>query len=74
MIGLSEREEMRTLEAVKLLIDGGEIRVGELDRAVRAAVTRIQGILGGPTGNRAEAPVEPVKELPRESGGNGIGP
>ncbi|WP_306214139.1 hypothetical protein [Actinoplanes sp. RD1] len=46
MIGLSEREEMRTLEAIKVLIDGGEIRLGELDGAVSAAVSRISAILG----------------------------
>jgi hypothetical protein len=46
MIGLSDRDEQRTLEAIKVLIDGGEIRLGELDGAVKAAVERIGTILG----------------------------
>lgn len=46
MINLTEREEQRTLEAIKVLIDGGEIRIGELDGAVSAAVGRISAILG----------------------------
>lgn len=51
IIGLSEREEQRTLEAIKVLIDGGEIRLGELDGAVQAAVERIKSILTSPAGS-----------------------
>jgi len=50
MIAMSEREEQRTLEAIKVLIDGGEIRLGELDGAVSAAVKRISAILGKDVG------------------------
>jgi len=59
MIGLSEREEQRTLQAVKVLIDGGEIRIGELDGAVSAAVSRISAILG-----KGLSAAEPDHQLP----------
>ncbi|MBA2695200.1 MAG: hypothetical protein H0U62_05000 [Actinobacteria bacterium] len=69
MIGLSEREEQRTLEAIKVLIDGGEIRLGELDGAVQAAVERISGILGKPVAQVGSGPAtDQEKVLPSASG------
>lgn len=59
MISLSEREEQRTLEAIKVLIDGGEIRLGELDGAVQAAVERISGILANPAGSASRLGLGP---------------
>jgi hypothetical protein len=55
MINLSEREQQRTLEAIKVLIDGGEVRLGELDGAVRGAVQRLSTMMGVAT--------EPVGQL-----------
>ena len=77
MIGLSERQEQRTLEAIKVLIDGGEIRLGELDGAVRAAVERISGILGNPTdatgrlGSESSGEAEKALPSPDDTGQDG---
>ena len=59
MISLSEREQQRALDAIKVIIDGGEIRIGELDEAVQAAVQSMIGILRIST---------PVIESPTEPG------
>ncbi|MFG1607801.1 hypothetical protein [Actinoplanes sp. NPDC049265] len=46
MQAMADREKQRAIEAIKVLIDGEEIRVGELDGAVAAAVDGFKNILG----------------------------
>jgi hypothetical protein len=46
MEALEDRNKQHALEAIKVLLDGGEIRLGELDDAVAAAVTGFRAILG----------------------------
>jgi len=46
MEALADRDKQRALDAMKVLIDGGEIRLGELDGAVAAAVAGFRAILG----------------------------
>jgi hypothetical protein len=77
MIGLSEREQQRALEAIKVLIDGGEIRLGELDGAVRGAVQRLSTMMGVATqpvaqlgGGEATGPVPALPEQPDEGQGD----
>jgi hypothetical protein len=73
MIGLSEREEQRTLEAIKILIDGGEIRLGELDGAVSAAVGRISAILGTGLPDKNKELPEAKHALPENPANEGSG-
>ncbi|MFI5932217.1 hypothetical protein [Actinoplanes sp. NPDC051494] len=56
MAAMADREKQRALEAMKVLIDGGEIRVGELDGAVAAAVGNFRAILGQYNAPGAELP------------------
>jgi hypothetical protein len=60
MEALADRDKQRALDAMKVLIDGGEIRLGELDGAVAAAVAGFRAILGQYTADDA-------KPLPIES-------
>jgi hypothetical protein len=46
MDAMDERERMHTLESMKVLIDGGQVRLGDLDDAVADAVTQFRSILG----------------------------
>jgi hypothetical protein len=59
MEALADRDKQRALDAMKVLIDGGEIRLGELDGAVAAAVAGFRAILGEYTTDDARpVPVE----------------
>jgi hypothetical protein len=46
MQAMADRDKQRAIEAIKVLIDGEEIRLGELDGAVAAAVEGFRKILG----------------------------
>jgi hypothetical protein len=46
MDAMADREKQRALEAMKVLIDGGEIRLGDLDDAVADTVANFRAILG----------------------------
>ncbi|HEU4347695.1 MAG TPA: hypothetical protein VFR35_07895 [Actinoplanes sp.] len=46
MQAMADRDKQRAIEAIKVLIDGEEIRLGELDGAVAAAVDGFRAILG----------------------------
>lgn len=46
MQAMADRDKQRAIEAIKVLIDGEEIRLGELDGAVAAAVDGFRNILG----------------------------
>lgn len=46
MLGMEDREKQRAIEAIKVLIDGEELRLGELDGAVAAAVDGFRNIFG----------------------------
>ncbi|GIE94629.1 hypothetical protein [Paractinoplanes rishiriensis] len=59
MQAMADRDKQRAIEAIKVLIDGEEIRVGELDGAVAAAVDGFRNILGQYAGAG-----EPAKSLP----------
>lgn len=59
MEALADRDKRLALDAMKVLIDGGEIRLGELDGAVAAAVAGFRSILGEYTsGDAAPSAVE----------------
>jgi hypothetical protein len=62
MEALADREKQRALDAMKVLLDGGEIRLGELDGAVAAAVSGFRAILGQYTSDDTRA--LPVSESP----------
>jgi hypothetical protein len=77
MQSMADLEKQRAIEAIKVLIDGDEIRVGELDGAVAAAVEGFRNILGqyaGPAG----APVKAIADTPAAgtpaAGADGAGP
>jgi hypothetical protein len=64
MQAMADREKQRAIEAIKVLIDGEEIRVGELDGAVADAVNGFRNILGqyaAPPGDRKTT--DPKAEL-----------
>jgi hypothetical protein len=53
MVGLSEKDQRVALDAMKIIIDGDQVRIGELDDAVRAVVERFQSIVSRTDGTRA---------------------
>ncbi|WP_328475433.1 hypothetical protein OHA21_19170 [Actinoplanes sp. NBC_00393] len=53
MQAMADRDKQRAIEAIKVLIDGEEIRLGELDGAVAAAVEGFRNILGSGTAKPA---------------------
>ncbi|MEU4619993.1 hypothetical protein AB0G04_08425 [Actinoplanes sp. NPDC023801] len=77
MQGLADLEKQRAIEAIKVLIDGDEIRAGELDGAVAAAVEGFRNILGqyaGPSGAPAKAITDTPAAGTPAAGSDGTGP
>jgi hypothetical protein len=72
MQAMADREKQRAIEAIKVLIDGDEIRVGELDGAVAAAVDGFRNILGQYAAT-SDTP-KPAISAGDADGGTGTGP
>jgi hypothetical protein len=60
---MADRDKQRAIEAIKVLIDGEELRLGELDDAVATAVEGFRNILGQYT-----TPSDKKTELPPGDG------
>ncbi|MBY8873794.1 CCDC90 family protein [Micromonospora sp. PLK6-60] len=89
MVDLYEKDQQLAIDALKVISDGGQLRLGDLDDAVTAAVRRFQAIvgpsggglrLGEPALGRAtEEPqmiadqAAPAPDEPGDAGGNGAG-
>lgn len=67
MEALADRDKQRALGAMKVLIDGGEIRLGELDGAVAAAVSGFRAILGEYTAEQ-RPPITAESSIGKPSG------
>ncbi|MFC0002846.1 hypothetical protein [Micromonospora siamensis] len=63
MVELHEKDQQMAIETLKVIIEGDQLRLGELDDAVTTAVQRFKAIFG-PSGTRfgTSAAIDPTEE------------